>query len=169
MSRFNHRRKLTPKEIFLRTIVLLATILILASVMPRNTVNELSYKKGEPWDDSPLIAMDSFPVFKPDEVLQRERDSLHRYYEPYFQRDPAVMDTMLTALRTDFVQHMKGTVPQYYLSHLQKKLAEVYMRGVMETEWHDRLQQENTAMVRFFWQNEASANPFKQVYTEKTA
>lgn len=169
MSRFNHRRKLTPKEIFLRTIVLLATILILASVMPRNTVNELSYKKGEPWDDSPLIAMDSFPVFKPDEVLQRERDSLHRYYEPYFQRDPAVMDTMLTALRTDFVQHMKGTVPQYYLSHLQKKLAEVYMRGVMETEWHDRLQQENTAMVRFFWQNEASAKPFKQVFTEKTA
>ena len=52
MSRFNHRRKLTPKEIFLRTIVLLATILILASVMPRNTVNEISYKQGESWEDS---------------------------------------------------------------------------------------------------------------------
>ena len=71
MSRFNHRRKLAPKEILLRAFAILASIVILASVMPKNTVNELTYKKGEPWDDSPLIAMDSFPVFKPDEVLQR--------------------------------------------------------------------------------------------------
>lgn len=137
--------------------------------MPKNTVNELTYKRGEPWDDSPLIAMDSFPVYKPDQVLERERDSLHRFYEPYFQQDPAVRDTQTTAFGQAFARLPKGVVPHYYLQHLQRKLAEVYQRGIMQAEDYDRLQQEGTAVVRLFWQNEASAKPFKQVLTEKTA
>ena len=169
MSRFNHRRKLAPKEILLRAFAILASIVILASVMPKNTVNELTYKKGEPWDDSPLIAMDSFPVFKPDEVLQRERDSLHRFYEPYFQQDPAVRDSMMAALKQGFEALPRKAVPYHYLSYLQRRLAEVYQRGVMEAEDYDRLQQEKTTTVRLYWQNEAGAKPFKQVFTEKTA
>lgn len=169
MSRFNHRRRLAPKEILLRVVAILASIVILASAMPKNTVNELTYKKGEPWDDSPLIATDSFPVFKPEMVLERERDSLHRFYEPYFLQDPAVRDSQAAAFNSDFRQLPKNAVPHYYLAHLQKKLAEVYQRGVMETEDHDRLQQEGTATIRVFWQNEASARAFKQVFTEKTA
>lgn len=169
MSRFNHRRKLAPKEIFFRALVILASILILASVMPKNTVSELTYKKGEPWDDSPLIAMDSFPVFKPEEVLKRERDSLHRFYEPYFQKNPEVKDSMLVALKRDFDKQPKGTLPYYCLTHWQKKLSEVYQRGIMSNEDYDRLQQEQTAIICLYWQNEASAKPFKQVFTEKSA
>ena len=169
MSRFNHRHKLAPKEIVLRALAIVASIVILASMMPKNTVNELSYKKGEPWDDSPLIAVDSFPVFKPDEVLQRERDSLHRFYEPYFQQNPTVRDSMMEALREGF-GHLAGKeVPHYYLPYLQRKLSEVYQRGVMETDDYDRLQQEKTSVIRLYWQNEASAKPLKQVFTEKTA
>ncbi|MGN0233992.1 MAG: HD family phosphohydrolase [Bacteroidaceae bacterium] len=169
MSRFNHRRKLAPKEIFFRTLAVLASIFVLASVMPGDTVSELTYKKGEPWDESPLIAMDSFPVFKPEEVLKRERDSLHRFYEPYFQQDPDVKDSMLVALKRDFGKLPKGSIPDYYLPHWQKKLADVYQRGVMSNEDYDRLQQERTAVICLFWKNEASARPFKQVFTGKTA
>lgn len=169
MSRFNHRRKLAPREIFLRALTILASIVVLGTVMPKDTVNEMTYKKGEPWDDSPLIAKDSFPVFKPDEVLQRERDSLHRFYEPYFQQDPTVRDSMTEALKRDFASLSRKTVPHYYLAHLLRKLSEVYQRGVMETEDYDRLLQEKTAFVRLFWQNEAGAKPLRQVFTEKTA
>ena len=117
MSRFNHRRKLTPREILFRSLVILASILFLTSVMPSNSVDELTYKKGEPWDESPLIAMDSFPVFKPDEILKRERDSLHRFYEPYFQQDPGIRDSMLLALKNNFNEKLKGDLPYSYLSH----------------------------------------------------
>lgn len=169
MSRFNHRRKLTPREILFRSLVILASILFLTSVMPSNSVDELTYKKGEPWDESPLIAMDSFPVFKPDEILKRERDSLHRFYEPYFQQDPGIRDSMLLALKNNFNEKFKGDLPYSYLSHLQKKLAEVYQRGIMSNEDYERLQQEQTTIICLYWQNEASAKPFKQVFTEKTA
>ena len=147
----------------------MASIVILTIAMPKNTVNDLNYKKGEPWDDAPLIAEDSFPVFKPEEILSRERDSLHKFYEPYFQQDPAVRDSQTAALRHGFELQPKGPVPHYYLAHLLKKLSEVYQRGVMEAEDYDQLQQEKTTIIRVFWQNEANTRAVKQVFTEKTA
>ena len=85
MIRFNHIHNLTGRDILVRFALVLAAIALLVLCMPRESYTTYQYRLGEPWDESPVIAQDSFPVYKPEALLERERDSLRRYYEPYFR------------------------------------------------------------------------------------
>lgn len=169
MIRFNHKYKLTRKGWLYRFLFCVACILILVIFMPREGSSKYSYHLHEPWDDQPVIAQDSFPVFKSDEDIRKEKDSLHRYYEPYFIRNMDLSALKIETFENDFRKMPEGAVPYYYLSHLRKKLEYVYRQGVMELTDYDRLQQEQIQIVRVYQQNESESRPLSQVFTEKTA
>lgn len=169
MSRYNHRRRLTFRDYLYRVLLCSASIVILVLCMPRNSYRTYQYGLGEPWDDSPVIAQDSFPIYKPEAQLQHERDSLRRFYEPYYQADPSLAEQQDKALTDAFRGELGETVPAYYLSHLREKLATVYERGIMEAEEYDRLHAEQVRNIRVFWQNEAGTRSLRSVFTPKTA
>ena len=122
MSRHNRKHKLKWKDYFYRTLLSIAAIIILAYFMPRETLRTYDYHLGEPWDKSSLIAQDSFPVLKPEEQLQREKDSLKRYYEPYFGINTQIADLQEEMFNNDFQQRLKSEIPAYFQNHIIEKL-----------------------------------------------
>ncbi len=169
MSRFNHKHQLQTKEIIYRVLFILAAITILVIFMPHHSLSSYNYTLGEPWDDNPVIAEESFPIYKSEETIDMERDSLKRYYKPYFLMNKDVQQEQEKAMTESLRALPKESVPDYYLPHLKKQLRYIYEQGVMPVEDYDRIVLENVQQISIYMQNEANNRNLKQVFTEKTA
>ena len=169
MIRFNHKHNHTRKSHLYRLGVCLFCIAVLAASLPREKTMKYSYHKQQVWEDAALIAQDSFPVLKSEEELQSERDSLHRYYEPYFEWNKAKQVEMVNKFETDFRQQHSETVPSYYKTHITEKLVHIYQQGIMESADYDKLLQEDIRQIRLYQQNESESRSTDLVFTEKTA
>ncbi|MBO6125041.1 MAG: HDIG domain-containing protein [Bacteroidaceae bacterium] len=169
MSRYNRQRKISKKEYLYRIAGLIAMIAILAVFLPKGSYNKYEYKVGEPWDGGQLIAQDSFPVYKSEAQLKRESDSLHNYYEPYFEYKHAVYEKQAAQLREAFRSLYGEGVPAYYLPHLLDKLRRMYAQGIIETEDYEVLKKENTRQVWLYENNESQPRYVRHLLTQKTA
>ncbi len=169
MSRYNRQRKISKKEYLYRIAGLIAMIAILAVFLPKGSYNKYEYKVGEPWDDGQVIAQDSFPVYKSEAQLKRESDSLHNYYEPYFEYKHAVYEKQAAQLREAFRTLYGEGVPAYYLPHLLDKLRRMYAQGIIETEDYEVLKKENTRQVWLYENNESQPRYVRHLLTQKTA
>ena len=169
MSRYNRKRKISSKEYLYRITGLVAMIAILTIFLPKGGYNKYEYKIGEPWDDAQVIAQDSFPVYKSEAQLKRERDSLSKYYEPYFEFERSIFEKHAVELKNAFRNLSAGSVPSYYLPHLLEKLKHLYTQGIIDAQDYDVLLKENTRQVWLFENNESQPRYVKQLYTPKTA
>ncbi len=169
MSRYNHYRKTPSKAIFIRVLGVVVTVAILAIGLPKAGIVKYQYQIGEPWDEDPVIAQDSFPVFKSEERMQQERDSLRSYYEPYFRVDPEVEAGQIDSFIRCFDADLQKVIPKHYKKHVEEQLAYVYSRGIISLEDYDRLKNDNTRNVRLYQQNNSSVEPVSYLFTEKSA
>lgn len=169
MSRYNRQRKISKNEYLYRIAGLIAMIAILAVFLPKGSYNKYEYKVGEPWDDGQVIAQDSFPVYKSEAQLKRESDSLHNYYEPYFEYKEEVYEKQAAQLREAFRSLYGEGVPAYYLPHLLDKLRRMYAQGIIETEDYEVLKKENTRQVWLYENNESQPRYVRHLLTQKTA
>lgn len=169
MSRYNRQRKISKNEYLYRIAGLIAMIAILAVFLPKGSYNKYEYKVGEPWDDGQVIAQDSFPVYKSEAQLKRESDSLHNYYEPYFEYKEEVYEKQAAQLRESFKTLLSEGVPAYYLPHLLDKLRRLYAQGVIEAEDYEVLKKEKTRQVWLYENNESQPRYVRHLLTEKTA
>ena len=169
MSRYNRQRTISKKEFLYRVAGLIGMIAILAVFLPKGGYNKYEYKIGEPWDDAQIIAQDSFPVYKSEEQLKRESDSLRNFYEPYFELDRSICEKQVGLLLAAFKNLPSEGVPSYYLPHLVEKLKYLYSQGIVESEDYDVLKRENTRQVWLYENNESQPRYVKQLFTEKTA
>lgn len=169
MIRFNHRHNHDRKFYLYRVLIYLLTVAILVIFLPREGVTKFHYNMGEPWEDAPLIAQDSFPIFKAEEVILREKDSLRRYYEPYYFIDAEKYVQVSEQLEVKLRAISSNVVPYYYHTHVMQKLAYVYRQGIMEAEDYSRLRNEGTEVLRVFRQNESQSRSVDNIFSEKTA
>ena len=169
MIRYNHTHRLAGRDILYRVLLVLASVTLLVLCMPRESYTTYQYRLGEPWDESPVIAQDSFPVYKSDATLEKERDSLRRYYEPYFLLNPSIGEKQLRSFQESFRKNLQGDVPEYFLTHLLKKLSHVYEQGIMESGDYDRLHSDEVRNIRVYQQNESGTYSLKSIFTPKTA
>ena len=168
MSRNNHHRTLHTRDYLYRIAFCIISVTILVLGMPQEQKIGHDYKLGEPWDESPVIATDSFRIWKSDETLAKERDSLQQYYEPYFEINPSVKEQQITAFKDDFAKSHPD-VPAHYLEHVTEKLSEIYKRGVMEISDYDEMEEERVHNIRLYAENEAVSCPLNNIFTAKTA
>ena len=169
MSRFNHHHKLSAKDYAYRLLFAIVTIAVLVLSMPNNNYTTHHYQLGEPWEENPVIAKDSFPVYKPEHILQAERDSLKRYYEPYFQMNPRMLALQQEALTHAFKETLHEFIPDYYLPRLQEKLKTIYEQGILEIDDYDRLRENQARNIWVYQQNESSSRPIGKLFTPKSA
>ena len=112
---------------------MIVSTLLLVYFLPRDNKFGYEYEMGKPWRYAPLIAPYDFPIYKTNEQIAAEHDSVLRDFRPFFEEDPQMATRQVQALRSDFYNgRMKG-VPASYLPHLVEMLRSVYAAGIMST------------------------------------
>lgn len=90
MEKFYSSRKLKWRNFLSRTLLVLITVLLIVWALPRNESKQFRYDIGKPWMYGSFIAKFDFPIYKTDETIKEQEDSLLETYQPYYNYDPAV-------------------------------------------------------------------------------
>lgn len=169
MSRYNQQNNLTPKAMIYRIIIAVAATLIVTFYMPRDNSSNYQFDINKPWRYSQLIATFDFPIYKSEDHIQHEQDSVLKKYEPYFALNKTIGDEQIAQLAMTYNQKHKNVVPPHYLTYIENKLKEVYQHGIVSMEDYDVLVKDSVKGIRVFTQNEATTHRLEDLFSIKSA
>ena len=151
----------------IRSGLVLLTSIVIIWFLPRNEAKQFVYEIGEPWHYGTLIAKYDFPVYKTDETLQRERDSLLHSFQPYYNYDGSVEKVQIARLRVTLSK--QGQLPAGFAHALTDKLHWLYQTGIMGTPQYNSYDNDTTAQVRVVTGKDAEAIKVCHLYSTMTA
>ncbi|MCM1108951.1 MAG: HDIG domain-containing protein [Clostridium sp.] len=169
MSRYNHKKDVTLKDLVFRISASLAAIVLIVLFLPRENGSQYQFEEGRPWRHNQLIATFDFPIYKSADVLQREQDSVLRSYEPYFEIVSQTGDEQIGRFRADYREKLQGVLPHSYKLLIETRLASIYRNGIIGSEDQEMLRHDSVRNVRIFTNNQASVQPVDAMFSTKKA
>lgn len=121
-------------------LLYLASILLVYFMFPREGKFQYEYSKNTPWMHETLVAPFNFPIYKPDQKVEQERDSLLENARLYFFYDSLVGSSMVSTFESDYrlsaSQISTGIeAPDFWNttgSLISETLNEIFETGVIE-------------------------------------
>ena len=151
----------------IRAGLVFLTSFIIIWFLPRNEAKQYAYEIGEPWHYGTLIAKFDFPVYKTDETVQRERDSLLHSFQPYYNYDNSVEPVQTAKLRVELAK--AGTLPPGFAQALIEKLHQLYQTGIMGTPQYNSFNNDTTSQIRVVFGKDAESRKVSLIYSTMTA
>ncbi len=147
MNSFSTSGKYHWRNILTRSLLVIISVTVIVCFIPRNSGPQFRYDIGKPWMYGSLIAQFDFPIYKTDEAIKAERDSMVCNFEPYYNFDQSTESKQIARFFDDFSQGIPG-VPASFTSIVADKLHDMYRQGIMNTSEYSRLAKDTTRMIR---------------------
>ena len=138
-------------HLFFLAMVFIAGIGLIFLVFPGESRFKYEFQKGKPWLHETLMAPFDFPIYKTDKQIQNEKDSILKFFNPYFVYDSSVFESELEKFRmfyhrktneyieSKFGKNDVGSRKQDFLSNAKnfesfsiKIMTDVYLKGIRE-------------------------------------
>ncbi len=162
MSSFDFKNELTWRDFLIRAVLVIGTVAIIVWLMPRSTQFSFNAEKGRPWVYSDLSAPFDFPIYKSDEVINRERDSLMKLYEPYYLINKDISGEQIRQFYKDYSNGIPG-LENDYLSIIANRLRDLYATGIMNSSEYTELHQDTARLIRIIDGKTANSVPITEV------
>lgn len=148
---------------------LLVSVVTLIYFLPRESKFGYVYELNKPWHYPQLIALYDFVIYKTDDEVKRERDSVVRQFVPYYRVDSLVAEKQIAALRKDFYAGKFRDVPVYYLPRLVENLRQIYARGILDVSDYEGFLKGDSHVLRLIRGQEATTGEVENFFTIRTA
>lgn len=148
---------------------LLVSVVTLIYFLPRESKFGYVYELNKPWHYPQLIASYDFVIYKTDDEVKRERDSVVRQFVPYYRVDSLVAEKQIAALRKDFYAGKFRGIPVYYLPRLVENLRQVYARGILDVSDYEGFLKGDSHVLRLIRGQEATTGEVENFFTIRTA
>lgn len=168
MEKFYSSRKLKWRNFLSRTLLVLITVLLIVWALPRNESKQFRYDIGKPWMYGSFIAKFDFPIYKTDETIKEQEDSLLETYQPYYNYDPAVEKKQVSKFLADYQNGIPG-LPHNYVRLIADRLHRLYQAGIMDTPEYNEAYRDSTSQVRLVSGNSAQSISLACVYSTLSA
>lgn len=168
MEKFYSSRRLKWRNFLSRTLLVLITVLVIVWALPRNESKQFRYDIGKPWMYGSFIAKFDFPIYKTDETIKEQEDSLLETYQPYYNYDPAVEKKQVSKFLADYQNGIPG-LPHNYVRLIADRLHRLYQAGIMDTPEYNEAYRDSTSQVRLVSGNSAQSISLGCVYSTLSA
>lgn len=148
---------------------LLVSVVTLIYFLPRESKFGYVYELNKPWHYPQLIASYDFVIYKTDDEVKRERDSVVRQFVPYYRVDSLVAERQIAALRKDFYAGKFRGIPVYYLPRLVENLRQIYARGILDVSDYEGFLKGDSHVLRLIRGQEATTGEVENFFTIRTA
>lgn len=148
---------------------LLVSVVTLIYFLPRESKFGYVYELNKPWHYPQLIASYDFVIYKTDDEVKRERDSVVRQFVPYYRVDSLVAEKQITALRKDFYAGKFRGIPAYYLPRLVENMRQIYAHGVLDVSDYEGSFKSDFHVLRLIRGQEATTEEVENFFTIRTA
>lgn len=156
MNIFDNSKSRFWRNLLSRISLIIVTVIIIVWALPRNESQRFKYDIGKPWMYGSFIANFDFPVYKTDETIKEQEDSLMETYQPYYNYDPNVEKVQVAKFINDFHDGIPG-LPRQYVSIIAERLHRLYQAGIMDTPEYNEVYRDSTTMIRVVNGNSAQS------------
>lgn len=167
-SSFYKKDEFFWRNLSIRAAFVLLTTLLIVWFLPRNEGRKFDYEVGEPWHYGTIIAKYDFPVYKTEEALAQERDSLLRQFQPYYDYNSTIEVEEMAKLRQD-LRNNNVSLPAGFEEHIIDRLHRFYQSGIMDTPTYNRIHADTTNQVRIVFGKDAESVNIKSIFSTMSA
>ena len=151
-----------------RLTLIIASTAIIVWFLPHNESQRIRYDIGKPWMYGSFIAKFDFPIYKTDEAIKLEQDSLMESFQPYYRYDTQVEQQQIEHLRQDLAAN------SHPISHdleatVIKRLHRLYATGIMGMAEYQDMARDSATTIRIVNEKEAVPLEVGQVYSTMSA
>ena len=158
-------------------LIYVISILLVYFMFPREGKFKFEYSKNKPWMHETLVAPFDFPIYKSDQQVQRERDSLQNNTKLYFFQDSLIANNVISSFTNDYNAMVSSMRIGSYVSDawtftglfIADILRDIYANGIIERHPvldGKELLQLNVMAVR---NTPAQEERYSSFYTERSA
>lgn len=164
MSIFNNPEENFWRNFITKVVLILFTVSIIVWFLPRNEGRQFRYDVGKPWMYGSVIATFDFPIYKTDESIKHEQDSLLKQFQPYYTVNTTVGDEQVKRFLHDFSQGIPG-LPKEFVGLVAQQLHHVYQTGIVSTPEYNRIYKDSTSMIRIISGKNVKSVPIGTFYS----
>ena len=164
MSIFNNPEENYWRNFATKTVLILITVAIIVWFLPRNEGRMFRYDVGKPWMYGSVIAKFDFPIYKTDEAIKREQDSLMKQFQPYYSVNESIGSEQVSRFLHDFSQGVPG-LPKEYVGLIAHQLQRLYQTGIIATTEYNRIYKDSTSMIRIINGKNVKSVPIGSFYS----
>lgn len=165
MSKFNKIENNYWRNFATRAVLSLVTIAVIVLLLPRRQSKLFNYEVGQVWRYPALNAQFDFPVFKTDEAIKAERDSVVRQYQPYFNYNDDVERQQIERFRENFKNGIPGLKGGDWVNYIANRLHALYQRGIIDPTVETQLEHKGESSVRIVVGKEAVSESRDSIMT----
>ena len=152
------------RDLLTKVALVVATVTFIVWAMPRDNSTNFKVEKGKPWRYADFTAPFDFPIYKSEEWVKHERDSLLKEYEPYYNYDNTVEGKQVKQFRQDYADGIPGA-PDELTELIVQHLHTFYSQGIMNSSEYNELRTDTSKMVRVVVGKNAVSTPITKIYT----
>ena len=168
MSTFNLKEDITWRDIFIRAAIIICTVAVTVWLMPGDSRTNFRVELGKPWKYGDLTAPFDFPIYKSEEAIKKQRDSLLRVYEPYYRYNTEAEGEQVRKFVSDYSNGIPG-LSDDYISIIANRLHALYRQGIISAADYKKLNTDTSRTVRIVSGKNAVSVRLSSLYTTKTA
>ena len=171
MKTLNGKRPFSYKDLLYKTLIFIATVSIIVYFLPKEgKFNYDEFDINTPWKYGLLQASFDFPIYKNEQQVQKEQDSILATYQPYFQLDKGTVKNMQKKLREDYNKNLRQVLPvTNYIRYIERKLEEIYSHGILSAEDATLIAQDSIGKIQLIDKNMGIEKNVEELYTIKKA
>ena len=156
------------RNVLTKLTLVAVSVIVIVWFLPRESGPQFRYDVGKPWMYGSLIANFDFPIYKTDEAIQQEQDSITKTFEPYFNFNEDVEEAQTGKFLKDFHEGIAG-LSRDYIALIADRLHTIYQKGIMRTSDFQMAFPDTTRQVRVVNGKEAVSMHMRDVLSEVAA
>ena len=164
MIRFRNIKSHYWRNIASRTTLVIVAVVMIVLFLPRTRGKLFHYDEGKPWMYGQLIAKFDFPIFKTDEALKAERDSMMKHFQPYYNVNPSIEAKKIEQFKTAYKNGIPG-LPQSYVEIIAQHLHDIYEAGVIDPQQYSKLVKDSDNVIRVVTGKQAVSVPINKTFS----
>ena len=128
-------------------------IALILYFFPREEKSEYVFQEGKPWKYGLLTASFDFPIYKSKEQLKHEQDSIIKTLRPFFTEEPRVGTEQINNFKREHQDMLQNAESANAYRYVLGALAEVYKKGIIDTDTYNMLIHNETPGIRIVSRN----------------
>ena len=135
-------------NLLMRVWITALTVAIIVWFLPRDSNSKrYNYDVGKPWMYQSFIAQFDFPIYKSEDAIKQEQDSILKGLMPYYNYDPTREKKELERFNKDFSSELTG-LSHHYRAIIIDRIHRLYSAGIMNTPEYNAIAHDSTNMVK---------------------
>ena len=131
MKSFQAERQFSYKKLLYQCAIFLAAVAVIVYFLPKEGTFNYQFDINKPWKYGLLQASFDFPIYKGDEEVRREQDSIMTNYHPYFLLSENTGEKAISQFKSDYNRSLRKIIPDpTYSHHIERILKIVYEKGI---------------------------------------